>query len=168
MYGMLFKFLSKGFPFVFILLLCFFENLPVYIFNKELIKPYITYSILIIWISMDPLRFRPLILFIFGVIYDLLQSEVLGVTSIFFLILSHFQRKSQDFLFSEDLKENWIKFIIIFLSYVIIIYLTNFFLMGSSFSTYKVLTGIILTCILYPLFFWIVERLSVKFRNSDE
>ena len=165
---MLFQFLNKGFPFLFILFLCFFENLPVYIFNKELIKPYIAFSIVIIWISVDPLRFRPLILFIFGVLYDLLQSEILGITSLFFLFLSHFQRKSQDFLFSEDLKENWIKFIIIFLSYVISIYLINFFLMESSFSTYKVLTGILITCALYPLFFWIVERLSIKFRSSDE
>ena len=165
---MLFKFLNKGFPFVFILLLCFFENLPVYIFNKELIKPYIAFSIVLIWISMDPLRFRPLTLFVFGVIYDLLQSEILGVTSLFFLFLSHFQRKSQDFLFSEDLKENWIKFIIIFLSYVSSIYLVNFFLMESSFSTFKVLTGILITCILYPLFFWIVERLSIKFKSIDE
>ena len=165
---MLFQFLNKGFPFLFILLLCFFENLPVYIFNKELIKPYIAFSIVLIWISMDPMRFRPLTLFVFGVLYDLLQSEILGVTSLFFLFLSHFQRKSQDFLFSEDLKENWIKFIIIFLSYVIAIYLVNFFLMESSFSTFKVLTGIFLTCILYPLFFWIVERLSIKFKSSDE
>ena len=165
---MFFQFFTKGFPFFFVTLICFFENLPVYFFSKELIKPYITFSLVLIWICVDPTKFRPLILLFFGILYDLFQSEILGLTSLFFIIISHVQRKSQDYLFSEDLKENWIKFVVILLAYVAIIYSANFFLMETSFSTYKVLTSILLTCILYPLFFWIVEKFSIKFKNSDE
>ena len=165
---MLYQIFIRSFPYFFIFFFIFFENVPIYFFDEKVIKPFISFSILYCWICQDYSRFRPFWLLIFGVFCDLLQSEIVGLTSLFFLLIFHIQRKSDDVLLSPDFKESWIKFGIILTIYIFIYYLLNYIFSSISFSTVNVFICLVLTFLFFPIFFLIIDKLSNKFRKFDE
>ena len=165
---MQYQIFSKSFPYFFVFFFIFFENVPIYFFEEDLIKPFISFSLIYIWICQDSERFRPFWLLIFGFFCDLLQSEIVGITSMFFLIVCHLQKKSTDNLSSNDFKETWIKFSIISLIYIFVYYFSNYIFSDISFSVGKVFTCLILTILFFPIFFIIIDKLSYRFKRFDE
>ena len=164
---MIANFFVKIFPYVFILSFIYFEFSPVYFYENELIKPFLSFLIVYSWICHDVRRFRPLWLLIFGLFYDFLKDGIVGITPLFFIVLSHLQQKKTDRLISFDFKETWIKFIIYLILYFIIIYLCNYFFENSNYNFIKNILSLVLTIILFPIFFSLIEKLTVRFGRYD-
>ena len=85
----------------------------------------------------------------------------------FFIALSHLQQKKPESLISFDFKETWIKFIIYLILYFLIIYLCNYFFENSNYNFSKNVFSLVLTIILFPLFFSLIEKLTVRFGRYD-
>tara|TARA_B100000524_G_C23552695_1_gene335411 strand:+ start:227 stop:724 length:498 start_codon:yes stop_codon:yes gene_type:complete len=164
---MIANFFVKIFPYIFILSFIYFEFSPVYFYDNELIKPFLSFLVVYSWICHDVNRFRPLWLLIFGLFYDFLKDGIVGITPLFFIILSHMQQKKSETLISFDFKETWIKFIIFLILYFIIIYLCNYFFENSNYNFKKNIFSLILTILLFPIFFSLIEKLTIRFGRYD-
>ena len=161
------NFFVKIFPYVFVLSFIYFEFSPIFFYENELAKPFLSFLIVYSWICHDETRFRPIWFLIFGLFYDFLRDGIVGVTPLFFIILSHLQQKKTESLVSFDFKETWIKFIIYLVVYFVIIYLCNYFFENSDYNFGKNIFSLILTILLFPLFFSLIEKLTIRFGRHD-
>ena len=164
---MIANFFVKIFPHIFVISLIYLEFSPIYFNENELVKPFLSFLIVYSWISHDTNRFRPIWLLVFGLFYDFLKDGIVVVTPIFFIILYHLQQKKSESLISFDFKETWIKFIIYLIVYFVIIYTCNYFFENSSYNFKKNILCLVLTIILFPLFFSLVEKLTVRIGKYD-
>ncbi len=158
----------RSFPYFFIFFFLFFEFIPIHLFGTQLIKPYMTFTILYCWICLDFQRFSPIMLLIIGLFYDFLQSEVVGLTAIMFLILQYIQRRQQENLLSNDFKKTWLKFIIGLIFYTMFFYSVNYFFRKIGFDLVKILICSALSIAFFPLFFSIIDKLSEKFKKIND
>ena len=134
---MIANFFVRIFPYIFVISFVYLEFSPVYFYENELVKPFISFLIIYSWICHDTNRFRPVWLLAFGLFYDFLKDGIVGITPLFFIILYHLQQKKSNSLVSFDFKETWIKFIIYLLMYFVIIYLCNYFFENHSYNFKK-------------------------------
>lgn len=162
------NFITKSFPYILIFFFIFFEFSPIYFFENQLIRPYMTFTVVYCWICHDFQRFRPLSLMIFGLFYDLLQTEVVGITCLFFILIYHMQRKKSGNLISFDFKETWIKFTIYLLIYIVTSMIVNVLFNDTNFNFKSNFLCFILSIALFPLFFSIIDKLSYKFRGYND
>tara|TARA_B100000686_G_C16490134_1_gene811634 strand:- start:217 stop:537 length:321 start_codon:yes stop_codon:yes gene_type:complete len=105
---------------------------------------------------------------IFGLFYDLLQTEVVGITCLFFILIYHVQRKKSGNLISFDFKETWIKFTIYLLIYIVTSMIVNVLFNDTNFNFKSNFLCFILSIALFPLFFSIIDKLSYKFRGYND
>ena len=147
-------------PYIFVLFFIFFEVSPSYVFENQIIKPYMFILVLYCWIIQDYKKFSPISIFFLCTFYDLIQGSVVGITCIFFLMLQYTIRKEFNDLSSYDFKENWIKFMLSFTSYLSIILLSNISFLKLNLSIKNITISYLATIILFPLFNSIVEKLS--------
>ena len=159
--NLIFKFI----PHLFVLFFLFLEFTPDYVFKKELIKPYMFFIILYCWISNDFRKFSPISILILCTLYDLLADGVVGITCLFFLFAQYNYRKRFNDLISNDFKETWVRFIFIFTSYLCVLLLINIFLTNYEISFRKITISFISSIALFPLFYSIVNKLSLKFKS---
>ena len=164
---MIANFFVKIFPHIFVISLIYLEFAPIYFNENELIKPFLSFLIVYSWISHDTNRFRPIWLLVFGLFYDFLKDGIVGVTPLFFYYTLSFTTKKSESLISFDFKETWIKFIIYLIVYFVIIYTCNYFLKTLVIILKKNILCLVLTIILFPLFFSLVEKLTVRIGKYD-
>jgi cell shape-determining protein MreD len=119
------------------------------------------------WICHDSSRFRPVWLLIFGLFYDFLKDGIVGITPLFFIILYHLEQKKTGLLLSFDFKETWIKFIIFLIAYSLILLSLDSFFDNSGYDFRKNIISFIFTIILFPFFFSLIRKLTVRFGNYD-
>jgi cell shape-determining protein MreD len=119
------------------------------------------------WICHDSSRFRPVWLLIFGLFYDFLKDGIVGITPLFFIILYHLEQKKTGLLLSFDFKETWIKFIIFLIAYSLILLSLDSFFENSSYDFRKNIISFVFTIILFPFFFSLIRKLTVRFGNYD-
>ncbi len=162
------SFFLKIFPFVFILFFIYLEFSPVYFFENKLIKPFLAFSMVYCWICHDIGKFRPIWLLIFGLFYDFLQDGIIGVSALFFLFIYHFQRKQSGNLLSFDFKETWVRFLLLLFFYVVCNYLINSLVEDFDYDLKKNFISFILTVILFPMIFIIIEKITLRFKGYDE
>tara|TARA_B100001029_G_C14709773_1_gene259412 strand:- start:59 stop:556 length:498 start_codon:yes stop_codon:yes gene_type:complete len=162
------SFFIKIFPFIFILFFIYFEFSPVYFFENKLIKPFLVFSVVYCWICHDIRKFRPIWLLIFGLFYDFLQDGIVGITSLFFLLIYHFQRKQSGNLLSYDFKETWVRFVMLLLFYVVSNYVINSLLEDFDYDLKKNFISFFLTVLLFPMIFILIEKITYRFRGYDE
>ena len=165
---MLNNLIFRSMPYIFVVFFIFFESTQNYFFDDEMIKPYMFFLILYCWVNNDVRKFSALTIFFLCTLYDLIQGGVVGITSLFFLFFQYSHRRKFNELIFNDLKEVWIKFIIIFTVYVFIISLTTIFINDDQIIIKNLAISYILSIALFPLFFSIVDKLSYKFRNYNE
>ena len=165
---MLYSLVLKSTPYIFVLFFIFFESTPNYFFQEEMIKPYMFFTILYCWICSNFKQFSPISIFFLSTLYDLIQGGVVGITCLFFLLLHYSRRKQFNDLISNDFKETWIKYIIGFTTYIFIISLTIIFFNENKIVIKNLALSFIFSIALFPLFFFIVDRLSNRFRSYNE
>ena len=162
------RILIKLFPFVFVIFFIYLESAPIYFFDNELVKPLMTFTIIYCWIQHDGDRFRPLWLLFFGLFYDFLKDGIVGVTPFFFLTMYHLSNTNIGFIAQNYLNNIWMKFSIILLFYFLSLFLINFLLEDFSYAIYKNSISVILSIILFPLFFSLIQKLSTMFGRLND
>ena len=165
---MLYNLVFKSIPYLFVLFFIFFESTPNYFFQEEMIKPYMFFTIFYCWICSNFKQFSPISIFFLSTLYDLIQGGIVGITCLFFLLLHYSRRRKFNDLISNDFKETWIKYILSFTGYIFIISLTIIFFNENKIVIKNLALSFILSIALFPLFFFIVDRLSYRFRSYNE
>ena len=165
---MLYNLVSKSIPYLFVLFFIFFESTPNYFFQEEMIKPYMFFTIFYCWICSNFKQFSPISIFFLSTLYDLIQGGIVGITCLFFLLLHYSRRRKFNDLISNDFKETWIKYILSFTAYIFIISLTIIFFNENKIVIKNLALSFIFSIALFPLFFFIVDRLSYRFRSYNE
>ena len=162
------RILIKLFPFVFVIFFIYLESAPIYFFDNELVKPLMTFTIIYCWIQHDGDRFRPLWLLFFGLFYDFLKDGIVGITPFFFLTMYHLSNNNIGFIAPNFLNNIWIRFSITLFFYFLSLFLINFLLEDFSYAIYKNSISVILTIILFPLFYSLIQKLSVMFGRLND
>ena len=160
--------LIKLFPFVFVIFFIYLESAPIYFFDNELVKPLMTFTIIYCWIQHDGDRFRPLWLLFFGLFYDLLKDGIVGITPFFFLTMYHLSSNNVGFIAPNFLNNIWIRFSITLFFYFLSLFLINFLLEDFSYAIYKNFISVILSIILFPLFYSLIQKLSIMFGRLND
>ena len=165
---MISRILTKLFPFVFVIFFIYLEAAPIYFFDNELVKPLMTFTIIYSWIQHDSDRFRPLWLLFFGLVYVFLKDGIVGITPLFFLGMYHLSNNNIGFIAANYLNNIWIKFSIVLIFYFMSLFLINFLLEDFSYAIYKNSISVVLSIILFPLFYSLVQKLSVMFGRLND
>ena len=165
---MISRILTKLFPFVFVIFFIYLEAAPIYFFDNELVKPLMTFTIIYSWIQHDSDRFRPLWLLFFGLFYDFLKDGIVGITPLFFLGMYHLSNNNVGFIAANYLNKIWIKFSIVLIFYFMSLFLINFLLEDFSYAIYKNSISVVFSIILFPLFYSLVQKLSVMFGRLND
>ena len=162
------KFFIRLFPFFFIIFFIYLETAPIYYYDNELEKPLMTFTVIYCWIQHDSERFRPLWLLFFGLFYDFLKDGIVGVTPFFFLTMYHLNNNNIGFIAINYLSNNWIKFAFVLLFYFLSLFLINYLLKDFSYSISKNSISVLLSIILFPLFYSLIQKLSVMFGRLND
>ena len=117
---MILGFFLRIIPYFLLILFIFFEFAPAYFSEKEIIKPYFTFMFLYALINNDSERFRPFWILLVGLFYDFLDGDVIGITSLFFLITLHLLRRKHSTIISVDFRIIWTNFILILFAYIFV------------------------------------------------
>jgi len=155
------------FPFFFVIFFIYLETAPIYFYDNELVKPLMTFTVIYCWIQHDSYRFRPLWLLFFGLFYDFLKDGVVGVTPFFFLSMYHLNNNI-GFITINYLSNNWIKFAFVLLFYFLSLFLINYLLKDFSYSISKNSISVLLSIILFPLFYSLIQKLSIMFGRLND
>ena len=158
----------KLFPIVFVIFFIYLEAAPIYFFESELVKPYMTFTVIYCWVQHDGEKFRPLWLLFFGLFYDFLKDGIVGISPLFFLIMYHFHNYNITFVTVNFLNNIWIKFTFILSIYFSVLYLTNFFLEDFKYDFSKNFIGFVISIIIFPLFYNLIKNLSYRFGSLND
>ena len=126
------------------------------------------FTVFYCWICSNFKQFSPISIFFLSTLYDLIQGGVVGITCLFFLLLHYSRRRKFNDLISNDFKETWIKYILGFTAYMFIISLTIIFFNENKIVIKNLALSFILSIALFPLFFFIVDKISYRFRSYNE
>ena len=165
---MISRILIKLFPYVFVIFFIYLEAAPIYFFDNELVKPLMTFTIIYSWIQHDSDKFSPIWLLFFGLFYDFLKDGIVGITPLFFLGMYHLSNNNIGFIAANYLNNIWIKFSIVLIFYFMSLFLINFLLEDFSYAIYKNSISVFLSIILFPLFYSLVQKLSVMFGRLND
>jgi rod shape-determining protein MreD len=155
----------RSIPYFFVVFFIFLEFTPNYFFESQVIKPYMFYTVLYCWIIHDFKKFSIVWILIFCTFYDLIQQEIVGITSIFFLIINYLQRKEFNDLISLEFKEAWIKFILSLTMYLCVFSFASLFSVNNTLALKTITISFVLSVMIFPLFFSVIEKLSRKFKS---
>ena len=158
---MILGFFLRIIPYFLLILFIFFEFAPAYFSEKEIIKPYFTFMFLYALINNDSERFRPFWILLVGLFYDFLDGDVIGITSLFFLITLHLLKRKHSTIISIDFRIIWTNFILILLAYISVNKFVQFILFDVSFELKRIILSFFISIILFPIFNSIVR----KFKN---
>ena len=129
---MILGFFLRIIPYFLLILFIFFEFAPAYFSEKEIIKPYFTFMFLYALINNDSERFRPFWILLVGLFYDFLDGDVIGITSLFFLITLHLLRRKHSTIISVDFRIIWTNFILILFAYIFVNKFVKFILFDEK------------------------------------
>ena len=165
---MVLNFFLRIIPYFLLILFIFLEFAPAYFSDKEIIKPYFTFMFLYALINNDSEKFRPLWILLVGLFYDFLDGEVIGITSLFFLITLHFLRRKHSTIVLVDFKIIWTNFILILLAYISVNKFIQFIIFDVSVELKRMVLSFFLSIILFPLFNSIVRKLNNRLGYINE
>ena len=165
---MILGFFLRIIPYFLLILFIFFEFAPAYFSEKEIIKPYFTFMFLYALINNDSERFRPFWILLVGLFYDFLDGDVVGITSLFFLITLHLLRRKHSTIISVDFRIIWTNFILILLAYISVNKVVKFILFDVSFELKRITLSFFISIILFPLFNSIVRKFNNRLGYINE
>tara|TARA_X000000950_G_scaffold92584_1_gene116520 strand:+ start:4834 stop:5331 length:498 start_codon:yes stop_codon:yes gene_type:complete len=165
---MILGFFLRIIPYFLLILFIFFEFAPAYFSEKEIIKPYFTFMFLYALINNDSERFRPFWILLVGLFYDFLDGDVIGITSLFFLITLHLLRRKHSTIISVDFRIIWTNFILILFAYIFVNKFVKFILFDVSFELKRITLSFFISIILFPLFNSIVRKFKNRLSYINE
>ena len=165
---MILGFFLRIIPYFLLISFIFFEFAPAYFSEKEIIKPYFTFMFLYALINNDSERFRPFWILLVGLFYDFLDGDVIGITSLFFLITLHLLRRKHSTIISVDFRIIWTNFILILFAYIFVNKFVKFILFDVSFELKRITLSFFISIILFPLFNSIVRKFKNRLSYINE
>jgi len=165
---MILGFFLRIIPYFLLILFIFFEFAPAYFSEKEIIKPYFTFMFLYALINNDSERFRPFWILLVGLFYDFLDGDVIGITSLFFLITLHLLKRKHSTIISIDFRIIWTNFILILFAYIFVNKFVKFILFDVSFELKRITLSFFISIILFPLFNSIVRKFKNRLSYINE
>ena len=165
---MILGFFLRIIPYFLLILFILFEFAPAYFSEKEIIKPYFTFMFLYALINNDSERFRPFWILLVGLFYDFLDGDVIGITSLFFLITLHLLRRKHSTIISVDFRIIWTNFILILFAYIFVNKFVKFILFDVSFELKRITLSFFISIILFPLFNSIVRKFKNRLSYINE
>ena len=165
---MISSFFLRIIPYLLLILFIFFEFSPAYFSEKEIIKPYFTFMFLYALINNGSEKFRPLWILLVGLFYDFLDGEVIGITSLFFLITLHLLKRKHSTIVSIDFKIIWTNFILILLAYITVNKFVQFVVFDELFEFKRVILSFFISIILFPVFNSIVRKFNNRLGYINE
>ena len=165
---MILGFFLRIIPYFLLILFIFFEFAPAYFSEKEIIKPYFTFMFLYALINNDSERFRPFWILLVGLFYDFLDGDVIGITSLFFLITLHLLRRKHSTIISVDFRIIWTNFILILFAYIFVNKFVKFIFFDVSFELKRITLSFFISIILFPLFNSIVRKFKNRLSYINE
>ena len=99
------------------------------------------------------IHFSSLMLFVLGILYDIILGSNIGINSIFFLLIKYFTLYLNLSFIEKDVNDDWIYFTFIFISSFVITFALNIFSNLSIPDLSPVLFHIGATLIIFPLIF---------------
>ena len=99
------------------------------------------------------IHFSSLMLFVLGILYDIILGSNIGINSIFFLLIKYFTLYLNLSFIEKDVNDDWIYFTFIFISSFVITFALNIFSSLSIPDLSPVLFHIGATLIIFPLIF---------------
>ena len=119
-------------------------------------------------INNDSERFRPFWILLVGLFYDFLDGDVIGITSLFFLITLHLLRRKHSTIISVDFRIIWTNFILILFAYIFVNKFVKFILFDVSFELKRITLSFFISIILFPLFNSIVRKFKNRLSYINE
>ena len=165
---MILGFFLRIIPYFLLILFIFFEFAPAYFSEKEIIKPYFTFMFLYALINNDSERFRPFWILLVGLFYDFLDGDVIGITSLFFLITLHLLKRKHSTIISIDFRIIWTNFMLILLAYISVNKFIKFIIFDVSFELKRIILSFFVSIILFPLFNSIVKKFKNRLSYINE
>jgi rod shape-determining protein MreD len=165
---MILGFFLRIIPYFLLILFIFFEFAPAYFSEKEIIKPYFTFMFLYALINNDSERFRPFWILLVGLFYDFLDGDVIGITSLFFLITLHLLKRKHSTIISIDFRIIWTNFMLILLAYISVNKFIKFIIFDVSFELKRIILSFFISIILFPLFNSIVKKFKNRLSYINE
>ena len=165
---MILGFFLRIIPYFLLILFIFFEFAPAYFSEKEIIKPYFTFMFLYALINNDSERFRPFWILLVGLFYDFLDGDVIGITSLFFLITLHLLKRKHSTIISIDFRIIWTNFILILFAYIFVNKFVKFILFDVSFELKRIILSFFISIILFPIFNSIVRKFKNRLSYINE
>ena len=165
---MILGFFLRIIPYFLLILFIFFEFAPAYFSEKEIIKPYFTFMFLYALINNDSERFRPFWILLVGLFYDFLDGDVIGITSLFFLITLHLLKRKHSTIISIDFRIIWTNFILILFAYIFVNKFEKFIFFDVSFELKRITLSFFISIILFPLFNSIVRKFKNRLSYINE
>ena len=119
-------------------------------------------------INNDSERFRPFWILLVGLFYDFLDGDVIGITSLFFLITLHLLKRKHSTIISIDFRIIWTNFMLILLAYISVNKFIKFIIFDVSFELKRIILSFFISIILFPLFNSIVKKFKNRLSYINE
>ncbi len=173
---MSFNFLKKVYtnillasPFISSFLFCLIDSSPLYFFQIDYFKSNTGFMILYCWICFDYKRIRPLIILIFGILIDLFNNIFFGFSSFFLLSIFLIQRRDSENLYCKKFILTWIRFALVFFIYSLFnLIFHDLFLDEIRFDIIEFVITMLITVVIFPFFFMLVNKLNDKIKLYNE
>ena len=148
---------------------CILDSTPFYFVDFISFKTQMGFIVVYSWICCNHHKFRPLFILFFGIIIDLFNNSYFGFTSLFFLFLFLLQRREVENLLDKRFIATWTKFSIVFLFYSLInILILKFFLSVIKFDLIEVAFTVLVTIVMFPIIFSLVNKINNKNKYYNE
>ena len=148
---------------------CVFDSTPFYFIEFISFKTQTGLIVIYSWICCDHRKLRPLLILFFGIVIDLLNNSYFGFTSLFFLFLFLLQRKEVENLLDKSFIITWTKFSIIFLFYNLLnLILLRIFLVQIKFDVVEIVFTVLITIVIFPIIFSLVNKINEKIKYYNE
>lgn len=166
---LLFENIIKSSPILISLLFIFLDSIPIHFFESVYFGTYLGWVTIYSWITVDQERIRPLIILFLGILIDLFNHLIFGITSFFLLILLLLQRKNSEILNANVFTSTWFRFLLLNFLYLFLMVFCHYFFYSKLDPDYSnILFSTIMTTLFFPLIFWVVNFLNEKVKDLNE
>ena len=169
LFNNLYKRILFSSPIITSFIFCIIDSTPFYFVDFISVKTQMGLIAVYSWICCDHRKLRPLFILFFGIIIDLFNNSYFGYTSLFFLFLFLLQRKEVENLLDKRFIVTWTKFSIISFFYNLLnIIILRFFLGVIKFDVIEIVFTVLITIVIFPVIFSLVNKINEKIKYYNE
>ena len=159
----------KILPMLTIFLFIIVDSIPFHFFEFNSIETQFGLIVVYSWLCCNHKKVRPALLVFCGILIDLFNSMIFGLTSLTLIILFLIQRNNYEFLMAKEFTMTWLRlgiFVIIYNFFSF--FLHNFYERNIDYDLLNIIFSIFFTIILFPLIFSLINYFNNKIKYLHE